>query len=144
MRFPGKLTKSGRWYAAEVPLLGIHTQGKTKVNAYVMVKDAIESLVDSSGFQAFVYPGRGDYFEVGANNQADWIAFLLRRQRMVHGLSLADVAERLGAKSRNAYARYEQGKSVPAADKLMELLAALAPERDLVLDESGARAQRGS
>ena len=49
---------------------------------------------------------------------------------------LADVAERLGAKSRNAYARYEQGESVPTADKLMELLVALDPGRDFVLSEA--------
>jgi hypothetical protein len=137
MRFSGRLVKSGRWYAAEVPMLGIDTQGRSKANTYEMVSDAIESLINKKGFIATIYPGKGGYFEVGANDHAAWVAFLLRRQRMVHGLSLADVAERLGAKSRNAYARYEQGESVPTADKLMELLAALAPDRDFVLSEAG-------
>ncbi len=136
MRFAGRLVKSGRWYAAEVPLLGIDTQERTKSKAYAMVKEAIEDLVDQHGFVVTVHPGRGNYFEVSANNQAAWVAFLLRRQRMLHGLSLADAATRLGAKSRNAYARYEQGLSVPTADKLMELLAALAPGRDFVLGEA--------
>ena len=137
MRFAGRVVKSGKWYAAEVPVLGIDTQGKSKANAYSMVKDAIESLVKKAGFAVTIYPGKGNYFEVGANDQAAWVAFLLLRQRMVHGLSLADVAERLGAKSRNAYARYEQGESVPTADKLMKLLAALEPGRDFVLSEAG-------
>ncbi len=137
MRFAGQLVKSGKWYAAEVPVLGIDTQGKSKANAYAMVKDAIESLVNKKGFAVTIYPGKGEYFEVSANDQAAWVAFLLRRQRMVHGLSLADVAARLGAKSRNAYARYEQGESVPSADKLMQLLVALEPGRDFVLSEAG-------
>jgi hypothetical protein len=132
------LVKSGRWYAAEVPVLGIDTQGKTKTESYAMVKDAIEGLVLKKGFAVTIHPGKGSYFEVGANDHAAWVAFLLRRQRMIHGLSLADVAERLGAKSRNAYARYEQGESVPTADKLMELLAALEPGRDFVLSEAAA------
>ena len=137
MRFAGRVVKSGKWYAAEVPVLGIDTQGKRKANAYSMVKDAIESLVNKAGFAVTIYPGKGSYFEVGANDHAAWVAFLLLRQRIVHGLSLADVAERLGAKSRNAYARYEQGQSVPTADKLMKLLAALEPGRDFVLSEAG-------
>ena len=53
---------------------------------------------------------------------------LLRRQRERSGLSLAEAAARLGAKSRNAYARYEQGTSVPTLDKLTELLQAVAPD----------------
>ena len=63
-------------------------------------------------------------------------AFLLRRARQRAGLSLAQVAERLGATSINAYARYEQGRSVPTIQKLSELFAAVMPHRDLVLVES--------
>jgi len=42
-------------------------------------------------------------------------------------------------KSRNAYARYEQGVSVPAVEKLDELVRAVAPARELVA-ASGLRA----
>lgn len=43
-----------------------------------------------------------------------------------------------GAHSRtiNAYARYEQGRSVPTIQKLSELFAAAMPHRDLVRVES--------
>ena len=54
----------------------------------------------------------------------------------ISGLSLAQVAERLGMKSRNTYARYEQGRSVPSVEKLNELLNAVCPQRDIVIDES--------
>jgi transcriptional regulator with XRE-family HTH domain len=60
---------------------------------------------------------------------------MLRRQREKHGLSLAEVARRLGARSKTAYARYEQGRSVPSVEKLFELLAAVSPSRDFVLRE---------
>jgi transcriptional regulator with XRE-family HTH domain len=61
---------------------------------------------------------------------------MLRRQREKHGLSLAEVARRLGARSKTAYARYEQGRSVPTVEKLFELLAAVAPGEEFVLQQS--------
>jgi len=47
--------------------------------------------------------------------------------------------QRLGAKSRNAYARYEHGASVPTIEKLDELLRAVSPDRDFVLRSSPRR-----
>jgi len=63
-------------------------------------------------------------------------AFLLRRQRVKHGLTLVEVTRRLGAKSLNSYARYEQGKAVPTMEKFSHLLSALSPCNDFVLTES--------
>jgi transcriptional regulator with XRE-family HTH domain len=51
-------------------------------------------------------------------------------------VSLSEVARRLGSRSKTAYARYEQGRSVPTVEKLFELLAAVAPGEDFVLQES--------
>jgi predicted RNase H-like HicB family nuclease len=136
MRFGGRIIKSGRYWAIEVPILGVVTQGRTKKEAYEMIADAIESLVNKEGFKVDVYPGKGEYFEVYSQDLAAMIAFLLRRQRVRHGLSLAEVAGRLGSKSLNTYARYEQGKSVPTVEKFSQLLSAVSPERDFVLVES--------
>ena len=136
MRFAGRVFRTGRRWAVEVSILGVFTQGHTKRNAYDMIADAIEALVNEEGFEVEVHPGRGEYFEVGASSASALTAFLLRRARAKAGLSLAQVAERLGAKSHNAYARYEQGRAVPSVEKLTELYSAVAPDRDLVLIES--------
>jgi hypothetical protein len=136
MRFEGRLLKQGKWWAIEVPMLGVFTQGRSKREAYEMIKDAVELLADTPGFRVDVYPGVGRHFEVGAPDERTLVALLLRRQRQARGLSLAEVTRRLGLKSRNAYARYEQGKAVPTVEKLTELLRAVNPERDLVLRES--------
>ncbi|MBM3295557.1 MAG: helix-turn-helix transcriptional regulator [Candidatus Aminicenantes bacterium] len=101
-----------------------------------MIADAIEALVNKPGFQAKVYAGGGGNFEVGADDDAVLAALLLRRARARAGLSLAEVASRLGAKSVNAYARYEQGRSVPSVAKLSRLYAAVGLASDLVLIES--------
>ena len=66
------------------------------------------------------------------------ISLLLRRQRQKSGLSLVEAADRLGARSRNAYTRYEQGRTVPTVAKLDELLEAVAPGRDLLVGQSKA------
>lgn len=67
------------------------------------------------------------------------IALLLRRRRQASGASLREIAARLGAKSRNAYARYERGQTVPTMEKLDALLKATAPGGDFVIRESGSR-----
>ena len=101
-----------------------------------MVEDLFESLVNRQGFKVTVHPGKHGDFEVSANDPRLLIILFLRRQREKSGLSLSEAAERLGAKSRNAYARYERGTSMPSLEKLSELYQAVAPGRDIVLHQS--------
>jgi DNA-binding XRE family transcriptional regulator/predicted RNase H-like HicB family nuclease len=139
MRFEGRVFKAGRQWAIEVPILDVVTQGRTKKEAYAMVADAIETLVNKKGFKVQVFPGNGNYFEISAVDQACLSAFLLRRQRTKRGLTLKDVAQRLGARSHNTYARYEQGKSVPTIEKFNQLLSAVSPDKSFILRESRDR-----
>lgn len=136
MRLAGLVYRSGKYWAIEVPILGIVTQGRSKKDAYDMIVDAIESLVNKKEFKVEVFPGEKSYFEIASEDVATLIAFLLRRQRMKHGLTLIEVSKRLGAKSHNTYARYEQGRSVPTIDKFNLLLSALSEDNDFVLTES--------
>ncbi len=138
MRFAGRVFKVGRQWAVEVPLLDVVSQGRTKKGAIEMIGDAIEALANRPGFQVDVFPGSGEYFEVGSTDQSTLTALLLRRARQQSGLSLAQVARRLGSTSVNAYARYEQGRSTPSVQKLTELFSAVSPDRDLVLVPSEA------
>ncbi len=103
-----------------------------------MIADAIETLVNKHSFKIRVFPGKGEYFEIGASDESILTAFLLRRARTKSGLTLAEVARNLGAKSINTYARYEQGRTVPTVPKLGELLSAVASNKDFVLTESQA------
>jgi predicted RNase H-like HicB family nuclease len=136
MRLAGHVFKAGQYWAIEIPILGVVTQGRTKKEAYEMIVDAIESLVNKEGFEVDVYPGKANYFEVSSKDLAALTAFLLRRLRMRQGLTLIEVSKRLGAKSHNSYARYEQGKSIPTLEKFGQLIAALSPDNDFVLMES--------
>ena len=101
-----------------------------------MIADAIESLVNEDGFNIQIFPGSGEYFEIGSSDFPVLASFLLRRRRMIQGLTLKEVAERLGARSLNAYARYEQGRAVPTIETFNRLLSALSCGEDFVLSES--------
>ena len=133
MRFLGRIKKDGRFWLVEVPAFDAVTQGRTKREAFEMAKDLIETMADARTFKVTVYPsGRGESFEVGANDTGVLLALLLRRQRERQGLTLAEAAKRLGQRSRNAYARYEQGKAMPTVEKLEQLLKAIAPGQEIV------------
>jgi DNA-binding XRE family transcriptional regulator len=138
MRFPGKVYKDGKFWLAELPLFDAMTQGHTRKEAYAMVEDLLESLVNRPGFTVSVHPGTHGDFEVSANEPRFLISLFLRRQRERSGLSLSEAADRLGAKSRNAYARYERGTSMPSLEKLVELYQAVAPGKELVLHDSAS------
>jgi DNA-binding transcriptional regulator YiaG len=136
MRFVGKVFKAGKYWAIEIPILDIMTQGRTKKEAYEMIADAVESLVNKKGFEVRVFGTKGRLFEIGASDQGVLTALLLRRMRQKAGLSLEEVAARLGSKSPNSYARYEQGRSVPSVQKFAQLFSAVAPNKEFVIMES--------
>jgi predicted RNase H-like HicB family nuclease len=138
MRFGGRVCKDGGLWLVEVPALDLMTQGRTRREALAMIADAIEGFANKRGFRAEVHPGPDDKFEVGSADAAALTALFLRRRRQASGLTLAEVAKRLGARSHNAYARYEQGRSVPTVEKLVELLAIVDAEHDVVIGRSVA------
>ena len=136
MRFSGKIYKDGKFWLAEIPILDLMTQGRTKKEAYVMVADMLETMVNKEDFKINVFKGKNDTFEVGTLDSKHLVSLLLQRKRELSGLSLSQVASRLGMSSRNTYARYEQGKSVPSIEKLNDLLQAVCPNADIVIGES--------
>lgn len=139
MRFSGRVWKDGSNWLAEVPLFEAVTQGRSKREALEMIEDWFVSMVNRPGFAVEALSTGEDEFEVTSTDLKSMISLLLQRRRQESGLSLADAAERLGVKSRNAYARYERGDSVPTIEKLDQLLKAISPDRDVVLHQSAQR-----
>ena len=136
MRFSGRVYKEGKWWLAEIPILEAMTQGRSRKEALEMVSDMMESMINKKGFKVEVLLGAHNEFEVGSKDIKPLIRLLLQRKRQTSGLSLSEAASRLGASSRNAYARYEQGRSVPTIEKLDELLHAVSPDVDIVIQKS--------
>ena len=136
MRFQGKIYRNGKFWLAEIPILDAMTQGYTREEAYRMVKDLLETLVNRPDFSVEIHRANHGNFEVSASDMRAMISLMLRRQREKSGLSRSEVAQRLGVKSRNAYARYEQGMTAPTLEKLDQLLKAVSPDRDFVLHQT--------
>jgi hypothetical protein len=128
--------KDGRHWLAEVPIIDARTQGRSRAEAFRMMADLVETMADKAGFHVSVVPGARGAFEIDSDDAAALVAVMLRRQREKHGLSLSEVARRLGSRSKTSYARYEQGRSVPTVEKLFELLGAVAPGEGFVIQES--------
>jgi hypothetical protein len=137
VRFEGRLVRDGKWWLAEIPLLDAMTQGRTRKEALLMIGDWLETMVDKKNFRATVFPRGKAEFEVAGSDAAAMTALLLRRRREASGRSLREIASRLGASSRNSYARYERGDAVPTIEKLDALLKATSPTSDFVIRESG-------
>ena len=136
MKLEGRIWKDERtnYWVVDVPLLDISTQGRSRKDALAMIEDAIQLEAGKEGLkiQAELSREKGN-FTVSANDPDLLIAFLLRRQRTSHGLSVRDVASRLHSSSPTAYSQYEQGKRAPSLGKLWDLLHAIDPQLDAVL-----------
>lgn len=139
MMLVGRIKKEeGGYWSAEVEAIGAYTQGKSRKDAMVMVADLIEMMVDRPGFKVTVREtgaaGKDTCTVViDASSPAPLAARVLKYQREVRGLSLADVAKILGSSSRNAYAAYEQGRTEPTLTKFRELLRAVAPDMAITI-----------
>jgi len=136
MRLAGRIWKDGKFWLAEVPMLDAMTQGRSRREAFRMIADLVDTMAHKRGFHVAVFPGAQGAFEIASDDTSALVAVMLRRQREKRGVSLSEVAHRLGSRSKTAYARYEQGRAVPTVKKLFELLAAVAPGEDFVFHES--------
>lgn len=140
MRIEGRLIKQGKFWAAEVPALVLFTQGRSRKEAFEMVKDAVEGLVDSDGFEAEVIPASGEAFYVRGSDYRALISTVLKQMRANCGLSVRDVAHRLGSTSPTAYARYERGNVHLSMEKLEEIVHAIDEGVEPVLSFARKRA----
>jgi DNA-binding XRE family transcriptional regulator len=135
MRLEGRILKSrgSKYWLAEVRDLDIVTQGKSRKDAVAMLADAVESLVNQDCFRSEIVVGKDGGCTIGSNDDAKLVALMLRRLRAREGLSVRDVAARLGSKSPNAYAQYETGRVAPSIDTLTRLVTALNSSYEPVL-----------
>ena len=135
MKIEGKLEKKTgeRVWGVSIPEIGIFTQGKSKSDAYKMAKEAIELVVELRGFEVSIEPSSNNDFFIIPNNIGPILAMILRQKRIDNGLSIRDVANRMGQSSPNSYGRYESGKSTPTIEKFDELLTAIDPNLSSIL-----------
>lgn len=140
MELEGKVWKDGKFWLVEVPAIDVCTQGRTRKEALMMIKDAIMELmseyfqtVEIKDIKLEILDHEKNIFGVKASNNNLMLSFSLIRQRELSKSTVREVAERLGSKSPNAYAQYERGKMRITLDQYERLLQAANPERPPIL-----------
>ena len=139
IRMAGEIREGsyGGGWQADVPLLGMGSIASSREVALGRVADAVARSMGNryrrDGVQVWIHHGAGNYFELGVSDAAVLTARILKRARYQAELTLREVAYRLGQRSVNGYARYEQGRVVPSLSKLAELYTACLPYSHLVL-----------
>ena len=136
MKFEGQLIKEKgeKYWGVAFPEIGVFTQGKTKKEAYQMMKEAIELIVDfDDDFKVNIEPINNTSFFIIPNHMGPILALILKQKRLEMGLTIKDVTARLGQTSPNAYGRYESGKNIPTLTKFDELLTAINPNTSSIL-----------
>lgn len=137
VKFEGKIHKKlGKYWPISIPALGVYTQGISKKDALFMLKDLFEIAVYQPGFTVSVtlLPGNRVIVQtLRAEDDKHLIAMLLKNQRAEHGLSIQEVANRLGV-SKHAYAQYEQARATPSLSKIEEFISAMNKHMHVVLE----------
>lgn len=143
MMLVGRIAKDeGPLWGVEVEAIGAWTQGRSRREAIDMLVDLVETMIETElkrpgvTVTVTVLGSDGPHAYnvlVEASEPALLGALVLKYQRTIRGLTLAEVATKLGTAHHNAYASYEQGRRDPSLGKFSELLAAIAPEMSLTV-----------
>lgn len=132
MEFQGvvKKTKGRPAWVIESQALGVITQGYTKKEALFMLKDAIEELL----YSYFNKRGPVEVLEhsegvvgIACSDPKLLLSLALIQQRSESGLTVRQVASRLGSESPNAYGKYERGRIKISLEKFDQLIRAANP-----------------
>lgn len=135
MLITGRLWKAGKWWLVESEIADVCTQGRSRKDAARMLADAFETLIDRPSCRVTVTDyGRADgEVAIEASEPAALVALVLQRLRQNSGKSLSEVAQAMGRASKNAYARYEQGRAMPTIEMFDALLRAVSNDTTLII-----------
>lgn len=144
MEIEGKIRQTRRGGAPDwlvsVPLLDLHTQGRTRKEALKMLKGAIKDYFDYFFGEQCGADVDISIMEIGKSNigvscsdLSSLMSLILIKQREKSGMTIRDVMRRMGASSPNAYKQYEYGNKRMSTEKFDELIHAVNPDIRLVV-----------
>jgi hypothetical protein len=132
MLIEGRLSKIGKQWTAEIPLLQTMVAAKP-MEPVEHALDKLEDLAKDHGLRLNILSKEEEKFFVEIQNLEDFFPLVLKRKRIAKKLSIADVAKRLGNSSRNSYAQYEYGKTKLTLQKYAEILHVIDPQLQIVV-----------
>ena len=83
-----------------------------------MARSVVEDVVDKVDFKVAIDVQENGHFMISSDNVAELVALLLKRQRAKQGLSLMEVARRMGSKSPNALEHTNKASESPVSVRL--------------------------
>lgn len=125
MMLKGRVWKDGRFWLIACPSLDAMTQGHTKREAFAMIVDWIKTALDQPDFQVEVLPDEGEAFFLRFADAKPILGLMIERARASSGMTLDEVAKKLGLKSRSNVKHYETGKHAASIAKAQEILDAM-------------------
>ncbi len=143
MEFIGKVwkTKGKPAWIIEAATFEVMTQGYTKKEALAMLEDALHELIFSY-FNKRVHVHTTDHGNgivgVTCSDPKLLLSLSLIKQRQESGLTIRDVASKMGSGSPNAYARYEKGKINISLEKFDQLLQFVNPRLSGIMLKFGS------
>jgi len=127
MYLKGRVWKEKKFWLVECPALQAMTQGRSRKEALAMLADWIRAILDRPDFQLDITArGRSsDEVLVRVHDPRPIVALMIERNRHACGLTLQQIADRVGIKGRAAIKQYETGKHDPGFTQAQKLFRAL-------------------
>ena len=132
-----KVWKEGKFWVGLVPALDASTQGQTKKELLSMLEDLVANMIP--GKATVDVAAVNDEVFVEVNPSKAILPAILKRQRMKAGLTVRQVAKRLGYNNHNNYSAYESGRIEPSFEKFQELLRGIITEEETEHDPVALR-----
>lgn len=132
MKLKGNYYKDGSWWLAEIPSIQYLEQGKTKSELFELVKSGIQLLMEDTPFKCTVEDQGEGEFILSSDNPRVMGCFIIKRLREAQGLSIREVAQKLGHKSHTEFARHESGKTAMTLETFNKYVQALS-DKDIVI-----------
>lgn len=132
MKLLGNYYKDGNFWISEIPFISLMDQGKTKASSLKMIKSAIEELMKESKLKCEIVDIGSGRFVLSSKDVKLLTCFVLKRIREAQGLSMREVATKLGLKSHTEYARHESGLTAMTVETFNRYIEALT-DKELVI-----------
>ncbi len=142
MVITGELIEEADGITAIVEQLGATGNGATRADACESLAEEIADYASWYGLAGLAVQVTHDgksTLHVASNDLTRMLALLVKRMRIWKDMSLADVTQAIGAKSRNGWAQYEQARCEPSISKLQAMLDIVAPELVVAVIPRGAQ-----
>ncbi len=138
MFFEGKIIKSGKFWAAELPAFCVYTQGKTRKEAFEMLADAVSTLWPEFKFELTWRDESKTEVLLAPADVLEGIGLVLKQNRLNSSLTLKEIANAMGSNYGSSVICYEDGTRQPSVSKFDELLAAIGKRLVITIEDKAS------